>query len=785
MISNYIKIALRALWTNKTYSFINIAGLSAAMTVSVLILIFVVHEYNYDRFHVNGKNIFRAEKQFSRDGRHSLYANPEFGPSLKQTDPRVVNYVRTFSMGRLVVKSDNEHRFFEDHFIFADTSFFSIFTFPLIKGDKVSLARPSTIVITEKIAARYFGAADPIGKIITLDSKYLFEVIGVTKNPPSNSSVQFDFVASFGTLMTMPAQRDIIVNNSSGFPTWVLLADKSDLSEVQKSIQRTNYTNAAVTYSLAPLFENHFNLNFGDTSNTQYVFIFLCVALIILALALINYMNITTARATSRAKEVGIRKTIGATRKTLSAQFYVESAVTTLISFLVALILVQVLKPFFLSVLQQDIDTSFLASPAFIGVVIALLLTSVAIAGSYPVLFLPKFKPADVLNGKLISLGRGAWLRKILIVFQFSASVALAICTIIMSRQLDYLQSRNTGLDREQILVVPLDQISNRMLPALKNDLRSTTGISGLGMASFPLYRSTLSGLSLVSPGVSKDKVGVKWIVTDEEFLSVLGIKWSIKPEIKRITGNHILNESAVEAMGMATINNNDDFTMGGDHAPAVTGKVLGVVKDFNFETLRSRIQPMVISVVADSVINTIDRPSLYIRLNPGVAIRDKIAAIKTFYEKYTLDAPFTYYFLDDAFNELQKGENRLSKIFIVFTGIALIIACLGLFGLVTFTAESKTKEISIRKVLGASVANVLSLLTGDLLVLIAISLIVGIPFALLWMRAWLSNFFYQTNVPVMVVIMPSSALIVISISVILSKGLKVAFDDPTRNLKS
>jgi putative ABC transport system permease protein len=784
MILNYFKIALRSLWTNKTYSFINVAGLSVAMTVSVLILIFVVHEYNYDRFHINGKNIYRAEKQFSRDGRHSLYANPEFGPSLMQADARVINYVRTYSRGRKVVKSDNDHRFFEDRFLFSDTSFFSIFSFPLIKGKRQSLVKPSTVIITEKTAARYFGTLDPIGKILTLDSKYLFEVVGIAKNPPSNSSVQFDFIASFSTLMTMPDERNIVLNNSSGFPSWLLLANENDLPEVQKSILKTNYTNAAITYSLAPLFENHFNLNFGDTANTRYVFIFLCISLVILALALINYMNITTARATTRAKEVGIRKVIGATRGTLSFQFYIESAATTMISFFVALILVQLFKPTFLNVLQQEIDTSFLTSFSFISVVMALLVASVLLSGSYPALFLPHFKPVDVLNGKLMSLGRGAWLRKSLTVFQFSASVTLAICTVIMNHQLHYIKSKNTGLEREQVMVVPLDQISNRQLPALKNELQSTAGISGLGMASFPLYESTLSGLSLVSSPITNEKVGAKWIVTDEEFLSVLGIKWAVKPEAKKITGNHILNEAAAEVFGMAAVNSSKDLTMGGDHVPAVTGKILGVVNDFNYETLRSKIQPMIISIVDDTVINTIERPSLYIRLDSKSGLNERIASIKISYEKYASGVPFSYYFLDDAFDNLQKGENRLSKIFIVFTGIALVIACLGLFGLVTFTAENKTKEIAIRKVLGASVTNILALLTTDLLLLLSISMLAGIPMAIFSMKEWLSNFFYQTNLPATTIIVPCVALIVISLSVICAKGLKVAFEDPTRNLR-
>src|SRR5689334_17857439 len=236
MLTNYLKIAIRSLLNNKVYSFINITGLSIGMTVSILILIFVVHEYRYDRFHEKGDRIVRAEKQFSRDGRYSLYANPEFGPTMMQTDPHVINYVRTFSMGRKVVKTDNTHKFFEDRFLFADTSFFSIFSFPLIQGQRSSLARPLTVIITEQTASRYFGKTDPIGKFITLDGTYTFEVTGVAKNPPSHSSVQFDFIASFPSLLTMPNERNIVLNNSSGFPTYLLLANADAITGVRQSI---------------------------------------------------------------------------------------------------------------------------------------------------------------------------------------------------------------------------------------------------------------------------------------------------------------------------------------------------------------------------------------------------------------------------------------------------------------------------------------------------------------------------------------------------------------------
>ncbi len=784
MLTNYLKIAIRSLLNNKVYSFINITGLSIGMTVSILILIFVVHEYRYDRFHEKGDRIVRAEKQFSRDGRYSLYANPEFGPTIMQTDPNVINYVRTFSMGRKVVKTDNTHKFFEDRFLFADTSFFSIFSFPLIQGQRSSLARPLTVIITEQTASRYFGKTDPIGKFITLDGTYTFEVTGVAKNPPSHSSVQFDFIASFPSLLTMPNERNIVLNNSSGFPTYLLLASADAITGVRQSILKTTYTNDHITYSLQPLFSNHFNLNFGDVANTRYVFIFLCIALLILALALINYMNLTTARATARAKEIGVRKVIGANRKTLSFQFYLESALTTIIAFVLAIALIQVFKPIFLNVLQQTIDTAFLTSPVFLTVVAGLLFTCVLLAGSYPALVLPQFKPVEVLNGKFSSANKGAGIRKALTLFQFTVSIALAICTLVMNHQLQYLQSKNTGLQRDQVMVVPIEQFSNAGLTALKNELQQQTGVEGLAMASVPLYRSTMPGLSMVTSPVSGEKTGLKWIMADERFFSVLGIAWHAKPETSTLEGSHIVNQSAAEALGMTNFPGADDLTMGGDHAPAVTGKILGMVNDFNFETLRSPIQPLIVSVVADSLLIKNESPSLYLRIDTHGGLPDKIAAVKKSYETYANDTPFSYYFLDDAFNELQKGEHRLSKIFTVFTGISLCIACLGLFGLVTFSAENRTKEISIRKVLGASMTNILMLLSSELIVLLLLSIVIGVPIAWFSMKDWLSQFYYQTNIPLSSIVVPAMAIIAISLFVIWAKAVRVALEDPSKNLK-
>ena len=573
MYKNYLIVAIRNIQRQKFYAFINIGGLSVGLTVSLLILIFVAHEFSFDKFNKNGDRIFRVEKQFSRDGRYSLYANPLFAPAIKDLDPHVENYVRLYDRGRKVLESDNQHRFFENQLIFADTSFFSIFSFELVRGKRSALARPNTVVVTERTAAKYFGDEDLMGKTLIYDKDYSFEIVGIAKNPPSNSSLQFDFVASFNSLLTMP-ERAMILNNSSGFPTYLLLMDKKYLPDVQRSILKTDYTNTAITYSLSPLFENHFNLHFGDVANTQYVFIFLCAGLLILALALINYMNLTTARATTRAKEVGVRKVIGARQKTLSVQFYLESAVMTVISFGLALILIIALKPAFLNILQIHIDNSFLSSAFFIMLVIGLLITSILLSGSYPALILPRFKPVMVLKGKFSASGQGAWLRKSLTVFQFAISVGLIVCTVVMYRQLHYMLTKKIGLQREQVMAVPIySQAKHSSYQALKTQLSQQSGVLGVSCASISLYKTDMSGVSLVRSPITQEQVGTKWIKVDEDFLNVLDISWLEKPESNLMGGNFIINETAARAFGFDDKLTGYDFTMGSAKPMTSTAK--------------------------------------------------------------------------------------------------------------------------------------------------------------------------------------------------------------------
>jgi len=784
MLRHYFIIAFRSLWNNKIYSFVNVSGLSVGIAVSVLILLFVAHEFRYDHFHKNIERIYRVEKQFS-GGRYSLWSSPEFGPMIKENNARGVNYVRLFTPGRRVVKSDQDHRFMEDNFIFADTSFFSIFSFDLIQGNRSSLARSNTVIVTDRMAKKYFGEADAMGKILVYDKDHSFEVVGIARNVPSNSMIHFDFVASFISILSIPSQRVHLLNNESGFPTFLLLRDKAALAEVEATIRKSDYTNADVAYMLKPFSDAHFNLNFGDASNTQYVYVFLFIAILILALALVNYINLTTARATVRAKEVGVRKVIGARPLSLSAQFYLESTITLVLSFGLALVLVEIFIPYFLNILQEDIDMSFIRSPLVIGLLVALVLICIILSGSYPAMVLSRVKPVEVMRGKMSDTDGGARIRKVFIVFQFSVSATLIICSLVVQHQLDYLRNKKLGLQKEQVMVIPMDDSMAKSYYGIKSGIRSLSGITTVGAASAALFKGGMGGGRTESP-VTHENADVQWIRVDDHFLEALDIAWKEKPEGNTLTGNHLINEATIDAFNMGDRHTGYPFSMGGDHTPVFKGEIVGVVKDFNYKTLRSKIEPLILTIQSDSArIMDDGGGSLYVRLTPSARLNEEIASIKKVYEQYESEIPFTYYFLDDAFDQLYKGEDRLAKIFSVFTGVAISIACLGLFGLVTFTTERRTKEFGIRKVLGASARNILLLLSGELTLLLVISIALAAPFAWLAMKSWLSHFSYRVEIPVWYPIAAGVSILLIAFITVSFQALKSALANPVDSLRS
>ncbi len=784
MLKNYFKITLRSLIKNKVFSFINIVGLSIGIAVSMIILLYVVHEFSYDKFHAKSDKIYRLLCKINYGGQNIQVTamSSAFGPIVKEKNAEIENYVRLCDLGRVLVKSDFLINSFESKVVFADTSFFSIFTFPLLQGDYHSLARPSTVIITEEMAKKYFGTYDVVGKTLTYNKSYPLEVVGVAQNFPSNSTFQYDFIVSFTTLGLLPEQKnqyDQQTASLGSFPTYIVVRDPETVSKIIASIPKFAKTSVDEAYTLERFVDTHLGNNLGDTSNITYLSLFSAVAIIILALALINYMNLTTAQATSRAKEVGIRKVIGARRNNLAYQFYLESTLITLIAFGLALVWIEIMLPLFLNTLQLQIDKSFLTSAWFIITSSSLFLICIFIAGSYPSFVLSRFKPADVLKGKISNSVGGAWVRKGFTIFQFATSIALILVTLGIQYQLEFLRNQKIGLNKEQVMVINLDEESEANYSVLKNELRSLSGISQVAASSTPLYTTGHNAFFTKTPTTHED-VFISFILVDENFISTLEIEWLEKPTTQSNNG-YIINEAALEKLKIKKSDLGVRIAIGGD-----SSSIDGIVKDFNYASLRQKIDGLVFLVKSDTSKSLVKYgASLYVRLDSKANLPEKIASIQNVFRKYQSDRPFEYYFLDDAFNKLYKSEDRLSKIFNVFTAVAIFIACLGLFGLVTFTVESRTKEIGIRKVLGASIKNIFKLLSKDFIVLVLIAVVLSIPFAWLYLQTWLQQFSYRTEIPWWFALVAALIAIFLTVLIICSQAIKAAVSNPVDSLRS
>ncbi|GAB3031811.1 ABC transporter permease [Spirosoma pulveris] len=801
MFRNYFTIAFRNLVRHRTYSFINIGGLALGIAVSLLILLFVIHERTYDRFHANADQIFRvySKMKFGEQEIQTDRVSARFGPAVREANSGVLDVVRVATTpGRVVIKTSPERKFFEDKFILADPSFLSIFSFPLVEGStQTALVRPMTVLLTERTAERYFGHEDPVGKMITYNNKLKFEVTGVLKNPPSNSTVQFDFVAS---LKSHPAIEQIqnqllkddevaLMNQrveGGSFRTYFLLNSSADTSSILRTlpmlVEASGGTMQGTRYLIDPLTSVHLGMNFGDTANSRYLTIFLGIAALILLLALINYMSLTTARATQRAREVGVRKVMGAARSALAGQFYGESILITGLAFLLALVLVKVLQPPFYQLLQLDIDPSFMYTPAFGLAALVLLITCVLLSGSYPAVLLSSFSPVNVLKGNLTSGKGGPTVRRVFTVVQFAVSIGLIGCSVLIYQQVQHLQNRKLGLYKDRVLVLPVDASLTRQYSVLKHDLRQIPGVERVAAASSILYKEGGSIFFTQSPITKKD-VSIHVLSVDDQFAETLQIPWKSKPGPTRLAAPYtvVLNEIAVHKLGLGNQALGQKLSLGAEKS-----EVVGIMHNFYFTNINDSDAPLALFVAKDtaSVMATFGG-SLYIRIQPGVDLQQTVGRIETAYRQINAEKPFEYYFLDQTFNSIYKSEARLASLFSAFTGFALFIACLGMFGLAAFTAEQRTKEIGVRKVLGASVTSIVTLLSADFLRLIIIALLIASPMAWWAMHQWLKDFAYRIDIQWWVFALAGGLTTAIALLTVSFQTVKAALTNPVKSLRS
>lgn len=783
MFHNYLKVAIRSIFNNRIYTTINVIGLATGITVSLLILLYVNHEFSYDTFHKNLPQIYRMLVKLNFGGQevNTMAVSAQFGPMTMQNDGAIENYVRTRNPGRVLIKAEGKEAEFENEFLFADSSFFNVFSFPLISGNRNSLAEPGQVFITESTARKFFGDQDARGQILYYQNELPLQVAGVAKNVPSNSSIRFSMVASFPTLGLINSEKSHYEHKLASlgaYITYFQLKPGQNQEHAESTFKKIQSESVEEKYLLEPLAGSY--LHGGMVSSgPQYLYLFITIAIVVLVLALINYLSLSTARATVRAKEVGIRKTIGALKSNLARQFFVESSLITSIAFILAIGLFQLVLPLFVSILDFKIDLNYVFNFEFLAIAVTLLLVCIAIAGFYPALVLSKFKPIDVLKGKVSIQGGGTWVRKSFTVLQFAACIGLILFALVVHRQMDFIQQKNLGLYKAQVMAVNLDPSMSKNLYALKNELRSRPEFEKVSAASLPLYQNGTSAFFTKTP-TTNEEVMINNISADEEFFSTLNIEWKEIPSKNNLIGKLLVNEAGLSKLKLSTGYLGKKLKLGNEEI-----EIVGVVKDFNFESLHTKISGLVIYVEADTARTMADSyGALYIRLNSTENLSENIKLAESIVKKHQGDKPFEYYFLDDAFDKLYRSEMRMAKIFDALTVLAIFIASLGLLGLVTFTAEVRTKEIGIRKILGASIRNIIILLSRTYFILILVGACLVLPLAWWYAQQWLSGFAYKTELPWWYSIITVALVFVLAMATTTYQSFRSAVRNPVESLR-
>jgi putative ABC transport system permease protein len=782
MLLNYLIAAWRSLRKSPLYSAINIGGLAAGLAVCMLILLYVTHEHSYDRFHRQSDRLYRVDATITFGGQamHMQCIGYTCAPRLLASDPRVTSALRIKQQEESTPLEAGGRPFTESKFIFADNNFFSFFTFPLVRGRaETVLQKPFSVVLSAKAAQKYFGQRDPIGQVILYNHKYPLEVTGVAADPPSNSTLDFEFVSPISSLEEMPERKAELGgpgDAAGNFVTYLRLTHPGAARGVEKSMERLS-KDTTVHFRLGLFRDAHLGLNFGDASNLKYLSIFPLIAGLVLLLALINYMSLATARATTRAKEIGVRKTLGAGRKTVAFQFYVESALYACLAFALGYVLFLLFKPGFLNLLHLPIDGGFTRQPVVLALFAGLLLFTVLAAGGYPALVLSAFRPVAILRR---SRG-GEWVRRVFTVLQFTISIGLIACSLIMYQQLYFFRHTDTGVKRDNIIEVPFSGELGRHYSAFVHDVQGMSGITDVATSHYPLYSGTWD-MNFVD-GIAKDHpVSLYMINASPNFLSMIGVHWKIAPVNPRVFDDRravVLNASALPDLHLPADPLGHTLDMNG-----VRYTVAGVLKDFNFSSLDVPITGL--GIVRDTVHEN-NRPNMgcaYIKVLPHVNLPTLLEGLGRIYARYDPGSEFSYRFLDDAFDAQYKSEDRLAGLLGVFTLLTIGIACLGLFGLATFATLQRTKEIGIRKVLGAGIPGLVRLLSMDYLTLVGLSVALALPLAWWAMHGWLQQFAYRIAVSGWPLAAAALGAMVLAFLTVGGQAFKAARANPVKSLK-
>jgi putative ABC transport system permease protein len=813
MFKNYFKIAFRNLFNSKSFSVLNIVGLSIGMTCCLLIFQYVSFESSFDRFHSNKNELYRVLQAYAR-GTDEIttghaYTAQALAPALKEGVPEIADITRLHSEDAIVSNPARPDRIFEsDKILYADRSFLKMFSFPIVSGDAAKSLQPGTAVITQSAARKYFGETNPQGQVLEVVGivEKSFSVAAVVQDPPSNSHLQFEIILAIDDLL---ASSDYANEPEGGwswnnFTTYIHVHPDADINSVQKKMtavllkyrgEALRQWGGSAAIQTQPLTDIHLNADITGagsivTGNYRTIYFFLVIGLITLVIALVNYINLATARALNRSREVGVRKVVGARREQLVVQFLYESAITNIMAVLIALALAAALIPVVNQVAETQLDISQWTAPGFLLSLGFTVLAGTLLAGLYPAFVLSSFKPASVLKGKSAYVPGHLWLRRGLVVVQFTACIVLLAGTTVVYNQLNYMRQMDLGLDLEQVVDVTAPRVfsenanESSALASFMQELRKIPGIEAAALSS------TIPGLGFNWNGAAIRKAtddpaqSLQGVATyiDSAFAPLYGLELIAGKAFGQVTTSQaegapwsvMLNETTTKNLGYDSPADAVDqmINIGGHDA-----QVLGVYKDFKWSSAHHEQQSIVFR-----------RATTGRHISVRLGTNDLAGTIKKIQQTYESLFPgnvFNYNFVDQVFDVQYKNDQRFAKLFSIFAGMTVFIACLGLFGLVAFTAQQRTKEIGMRKVLGATVVSIVGLLSKDFLKLVLAGFVLAIPLTLYVMNQWLENFAYRTEIGVGIFVVAGLIAIVIALATVSWQSLKAAIANPVKSLRN
>ncbi len=794
MIKNYFKIAYRGFLKRKSYSFINLFGLSTGIACCILILLFVTDELSYDLFHENSDRIVRIQRQqINNAGDVTKTAAINYSVAdLVQEHITDVETVTRISKREVRVKSEDQV-FTESGFLFAEPSFFDVFSVRLLSGNtETSLNSPMSVVLTPEMAKKYFGEVSPIGQTLTINDEYLFTVTGIAKEMPGNSHFHYDFIASMESTKSMFPNSMFEHWGNIWVYTYALMRDGADVTNLQNELDQIvnefgppALAQFGVSFYLQPFSEIYFysktDSEIEPSGNALFVYVFLVVAVLILLIACFNFINLSTARSSWRAKEVGVRKVLGASRRSLVRQFLSESILYSFIAFLMAILFIEFSLPSINGFLAKDLSLNLFSNiPLLIGF-ISLFLFVGLFAGSYPSFILSAFTPSKALKGNSKSEGGfNTYLRKGLVVFQFSISTILIVGTMVVYTQIQFIQNKDIGLNKDQVIILKLNNPESRnQTGSLKQTLLSNSNILGVAGVSDELPTS-LNSWRVRKAGTNEETDELlKIMAVDPDFFDVLDIELVSgrnfsEERTSDLSSAVILNQTAVEHFGFQKPVGEQLYFSTTDRST----EVIGISQDFHNQSLHSDIIPIAFHFYPSWIDN------LYIKVSAD-NLQETIAGIESQWKSSYPGFPFEYKFLDNSFEQLYQADQKLGVLIGIFSLLAIVIASLGLLGLASFTTELRFKEIGVRKVLGASISDILQLLSKDYLLLLVISLLIAIPSAYFIMQSWLTNFTYRISFSPLLFAGAGIITVLIALFAVSTQSIKAATMNPVDTLKS